>query len=97
MSSRSKISCSLCGSEHEKQVFISHPQKDKELAEKVRRACCEVKVASYLLEFSPRSETQTPPAEVIAEEVAIPPEGSCIPQTPRNPNQKSAKHLLVRR
>ena len=27
----------------------------------------------------------------------FPPEGSCISQTPRNPNQKSAKHLLVRR
>ena len=70
MSLHSKFSCSLCGNEHEKQVFISHAHKDKELAAKVRLACCKVKVASYLFEFRPTSETQTPPAEVIAEEVA---------------------------
>ena len=36
----------------------------------VRRACCEVKIASFLFEFSPESETKTPPAEVISREIA---------------------------
>ena len=70
MSSQSQFSCSVCGSEHEKQAFVSHAQKDKELAEKVRQACCGVNVFAYLFEFSPGSATQTPPAEVIAKEVA---------------------------
>ena len=70
MSSQSQFSCSVCGSEHEKQAFVSHAQQDKELAERVRRACCGANVASFLFEFSPRSETQTPPAEVIADTVS---------------------------
>ena len=70
MSSPSGFICTFCSKEHGKQAFISHARKDKTLAEKVRQACCGVSIASHLFEFSPESDTQTPPAEVIAREVA---------------------------
>lgn len=70
MSSHNRFECTTCGNRHEKQAFISHARKDKELAERVRHACCEVSIASFLFEFSPESETQIPPAEVISKEIA---------------------------
>ena len=70
MSSPCAFECTACGNKHEKQAFVSHARRDKELAERVRRACCEVKIASFLFEFSPESETKTPPAEIISREIA---------------------------
>lgn len=70
MPSHYGFECTVCANRHEKQAFISHAQKDKDLAEEVRRACCEVNVASFLFEFSLESETQAPPAEVISREIA---------------------------
>ena len=49
MSSHCRPQCMACGNRHEKQAFVSHARKDKELAEKVRHACCEVNIASFLL------------------------------------------------
>lgn len=70
MSSHRRFECTVCGNRHEKQAFISHARKDRELAEKVRHACCEVSITSFLFEFSSESETQNPPAEVISREIA---------------------------
>ena len=70
MSSHYRSECRACGNRHEKQAFVSHARKDKDLAEKVRNACCEVNIASFLYEFSPEVDTETPPAEVISREIA---------------------------
>ena len=73
MSSSSNFACNNnnCNEvSHDKQVFISHAAKDKELADKIADAGCRIGVASYLFELSPDSYSENPPASAIEENVA---------------------------
>ena len=66
----SSFPCSSCGENHIRQIFISHASRDEEIAQRVARASCNVKVASYLFELSTDIFNQDPPADDIAEQVA---------------------------
>ena len=70
MSSDRGFTCSECGQTHQKQVFISHAKADEAIAKRVAEACCGIGVCSYLFEFSPEFNTQTPPAGAIARQIA---------------------------
>ena len=55
---------------HEKKAFISHARKDKEIARKLAKACCNGGVAPFLFEFAPASFMPSiDNAKVIADEV----------------------------
>ena len=41
-----------CERRHEKQAFVSHASRDRDLAKEIARACCDADVAPYLFEFS---------------------------------------------
>ena len=62
--------CKECGNGHEKQAFISHASKDIEIANKVKKACCQAGVKPYLFEFSPDASARTAPSDSIALNVA---------------------------
>ena len=62
--------CKECGNGHEKQAFISHASKDIEIANKVKKACCQAGVKPYLFEFSPDALARTAPSDSIALNVA---------------------------
>ena len=61
--------CYKCNKTHERQMFISHASRDKELAEVVASSCCDVSVAPYLFEYSHEIKTSDPPAQAIAQQI----------------------------
>ena len=70
MTSPIGFKCICCEQSHDKQAFVSHASKDREIAAELKRACCEAGVAPYLFEFTPESHSHMPPADVLAESVA---------------------------
>ena len=70
MASPNGFKCICCEHIHDKQAFVSYASKDREIAAKLKRACCEAGVAPYLFEFTPESHSQMPPADVLAVSVA---------------------------
>ena len=61
--------CSICENTHDKQVFISHAAKDKQLARKIAEEGCKIGITSYLYELSPESLAKSPPAETIERQI----------------------------
>ena len=57
--------CPFCYDLHEKRIFISHAKEDKELVERIGKACCEVGVRPYLFEFTQASFEKRNPAKAI--------------------------------
>ena len=70
MASLSSFKCISCEGLHEKQAFVSHATKDREIAARLKRACCKAGVAPYLFEFTPESRSQIPPSDALARSVA---------------------------
>ena len=62
--------CTSCQGHHDRQAFVSHASDDVDIAEQLRRACCQIGVAPYLFELSPEVSTQRVPADAIAQQVA---------------------------
>ena len=63
------FNCTKCKDRHERQAFISHASKDKELADLIATACCRVKVAPYLYEFSEDFTASELPASTLGKRV----------------------------
>lgn len=67
--STSLYPCNYCRKSHTKQAFISHSSKDKEIVERIGKACCDGDVAPYIYEWSPDISAPTIPADTLAKKI----------------------------
>ena len=70
MSQSQGFECRVCNGQHMKQAFVSHSANDKEIAKKLKCACCKAGVAPFLYELSPEHRIKAPPAKVLADKIA---------------------------
>lgn len=67
--STSLYPCNCCRKSHTKQAFISHASKDKEIVERIGKACCDGEVAPYIYEWSPDISAPTTTADTLATKI----------------------------